>query len=871
MAIAGVLAALAMGTLCAVAQDMPSEPTRVPPATPLIPVPDLAAPSAPPAAAPEGSELAAPPTPPPAELPGERRAEPPALPPGAGTGVVRPAVPTAFPVPTTPMPRAPIRTTAPLAGAAPSAEDDDLIKLDFVDTPLDVVLQHYGSLTDRSIIQTPGLTAAITLRAHARLSKDDALAALDAVLAMNNISLVPMGETFWKAVATPTVRQEGTAIQFERPKAFAENDKLITQLFQLENIELSEIVTVIQSLLHGYGKLQALERTNSVLVTDTASNLQRITELLDFVDKPSIDKEETRVIQLNHAKAADVASRLNEIIAESQQQQAARSRVNVTVSSQPSTPPGVIRPPSMVTTGAATGERGLVRGRVKIVSDERTNILIIVSRPENFEFFDQIIQALDKEVEPEISVRVVSLEFASAEEISDIINQLITGSSSRSASSRSTRTGATGPSGAAGATSGSTALRDFVNRRVEQDGPTAAQAGEANLSKLGETTRVLSDERSNSVLLMGRQADLDAIEEQVIKRLDIMLAQVVIEAVIIEVNLSDGVQYGFDWLQRSMTTYNEEKAGPNGGLTVSQPIMSFAGGQQTGSSSQFQDASALTGRDVPLTAGGLSYYLTLFDLNIDAVLRMAATSSDARILSTPVVLTTDNKEASIVVGEDRPVVTSSGTTSAGEQRSTYEYKNIGINLTVTPRINPQRMVIMEVSQTVDNVGDTTRIDGNDVPIITKREVKAELAVPSRSTIVLGGLVSTDKRKTQSKIPLLGDIPLLGAFFRSESNSDTRRELLVLLTPYVLLTSEEAAAETERLHRASSSSRTKWHKGWSDSPLVDIRTDGKEDRTPLLRRSRTPREAEPQVLIPTEPVEKAAAPGAPVAPNTPVAR
>ena len=165
------------------------------------------------------------------------------------------------------------------------------------------------------------------------------------------------------------------------------------------------------------------------------------------------------------------------------------------------------------------------------------------------------------------------------------------------------------------------------------------------------------------------------------------------------------------------------------------------------------------------------------------------------------------------------MVTSTSTSTAGQQTSGYEYRNIGINLTVTPRINPQRFVVMEITQTADNLKDTTKIDENDVPIITKREMKAQIAVASRSTVVLGGLVSNERRKSRSKVPILGDIPILGTLFRYDKDADNRTELLVLLTPYVLTTPEEAERETERLHRATAVSQAKWYRGWSDSPLA----------------------------------------------------
>ncbi|MDA3872957.1 MAG: type II and III secretion system protein, partial [Kiritimatiellae bacterium] len=149
----------------------------------------------------------------------------------------------------------------------------------------------------------------------------------------------------------------------------------------------------------------------------------------------------------------------------------------------------------------------------------------------------------------------------------------------------------------------------------------------------------------------------------------------------------------------------------------------------------------------------------------------------------------------------------------GSIQSSFEYENIGLELTVTPRINPQGMVIMEINQSAENVGGTTRIDGNDVPIITSRELEASVAIRSGGTLVLGGLVREDKRESLTKVPFFGSIPLLGALFRSTSTENVRTELLVLISPEVLVTAEEAEKLTRELKKATELSKATWYRGW----------------------------------------------------------
>ncbi|MBP7828951.1 MAG: type II secretion system secretin GspD [Kiritimatiellae bacterium] len=705
--------------------------------------------------------------------------------------------------------------------------DDKLLSLSFRDAPIEQVVMFYSELVGRTLLRAQGLPGGtITLKSQTRLTQREALEAIESVLAMNQVGLVPMGEKFLKVVPIGNVRGEGMKLSLEMPETpFPETDQLVSQVVPLKYIEPAEANTVLTGFLHAsFGKVQVLERTSSLLITDTAANMQRILEILAYVDQPTEARVETRIYEIKHTEAAKLASRLNELIADTQAKEE-KPRVAAPVTSSIPTPPGVIRArqagaaPDQAAQDleAALAERGIVQGKVKIVADDRTNILIVLSRPSNFTFFDKIITVLDREVDPEVVVKVLPLEFAKAKDIAGILNEFIGAATSESKDAPA----GTGQAPAEGATpeaARSQALQEFVAQRAEARMRQIASGEKTRIGELSPNTKILADERTNALLLMGTVNDINALMD-IIGQLDTMLAQVLIEAVILEVSLTKSLDYGVDWLQRSMAVYSDDKVGADGGVTVSQPLYSFGGGQRLSDGTVFRDGSQITRTDSGIGAGGLTYYSTLVNLNIDAVIRMAAGSSDARILSTPVILTTDNTEATIVVGEERPVVTSTSTSSGGQQTSSYEYRNIGIDLAVTPRINPARFVTMEIKQSADNVGGFETIDGNRVPVITKREMAAQVAVGDRSTIVLGGLVSTDRRATRVKVPILGDIPIIGTLFRNDTRDDNRTELLVLMTPYVLMTQEEARKETARLHRATRYSQTRWQRGWSDSELA----------------------------------------------------
>jgi general secretion pathway protein D len=738
--------------------------------------------------------------------------------------------------PFTPVAAGPVQEPTVEVVTTEDGRSEKLIQLSFREAPLDQILEFYSQLTGRTMLKSPGINATITLKGQTKLTEDEALRALDAVMAMNNVALVPLGEKFYKVVAPTAVNQENKEIRFVEPEdgQFPPTDALVSQVIELKHMELSEVQSVIQGFIHGYGKITPLERANALLITDTSSNLQRISEILDLIDQPVEVKVEMRIYNIHNLKASEVSSKLNELIAESQEEKPAEQTPRVRTPAPP-VPAGVIRAnrpipqaPSIGPVSADLAERGIISGKVKIIADDRTGIMFVFSRPENFVFFDRIIEVLDVSVEAEVVVRVEALEYADAEEIAGLLNEFI------GAASSDAETPPTGDQPPAAETGRSQALRDFVARRAQARAAESAEDEAARFGQLSEDTRILADKRTNSLLLMGRKSDIAALEDM-IDQLDVMLAQVLIETVIMEVDLRDGIAQGIDWLQRAFTVVNEDRVGPNGGLNVNQPVYAFGGGQRVLPDSPDFIDGATVGRGTTL-GGALSYYMTFYDFNLDAVVRLAANSSDSRILSTPVIMTTDNTAAKLQVGEERPVVSSTQLTTAGSNRSTYEYRNIGINLDVTPRINPERFVIMEIKQTADDVGGTVQIDGNDVPIITKREFEAFVGVESRETIVMGGMVRTDARRGRTKVPLLGDIPLLGALFRSDSEDNVRTELMVMITPYVVLTQEEALQETRRLYESTRLPESEWTTGWSDSPL----TTKPSSPGPLSRRNKTSR-------------------------------
>ncbi|MCC7299944.1 MAG: type II secretion system secretin GspD [Verrucomicrobia bacterium] len=742
-----------------------------------------------------------------------------------------------------------ILTAALLASVLPAQAQEQLISLSFEDAPLEQAVELYREWTGRTIIKQADLSARITLKGR-QLTQNEAKQAIETVLSMNGVALVPMGDKFLKVVPIANARQEGMEIKpFDADKKYTEADVLITQVIPLRFVVFADVQPLIQHLVHGYGKIIPMDRINSVLVTDTSANIARIVELVSMVDQPA-EKIEPRIYQLKYAEATTIAGKLKELV-----EAAKTKKGEQTVVGNVRTLPGVIRAPKadvVEAEGAAEQQTEMIQGEVKVVSDDRTNILIIFSKAANFGFFDNIIKVLDVPVDPAVIVEVINLEFAKAKEISGILNEFV------GAAKASEKTKAPG----AGKVEGSKTVDEIIQRAVEPTGKEISPAAKSAIGRLSADTKILSDERSNSLLLMGRKSDIEAIK-QVITSLDVMLEQVMIEAVILSVGLGDDLSTGIKWVydtQKGTEKIGTKTTTTTNGTSVSSitedilkvsPIRQL-GGLNGGSLGSSNDAVGALG-------GGLSYYGIFPNINMKALINATKSDSNARILSTPVVLTTDNTEAKITVGEERPVISSSinsgtGTINNGySARSTYQYRNIGMTLTVTPNINPQGFVVMEITQTADDVGGEVTIDGNKVPIVSKREITATVAVQDRSTVVLGGLIRKSDSKSASKIPILGDIPVLGWLFSTRNNSASRSELVVLLTPYVLTTPEQAQKEAKRVYEASDSKKTEWPRGWSQSPLRNDEPEKKVEKKKDRKNKKTDEEETSTDLVPTNAV------------------
>ena len=442
-----------------------------------------------------------------------------------------------------------------------------------------------------------------------------------------------------------------------------------------------------------------------------------------------------------------------------------------------------------------------------IMPVDSSQILVLRDNTENIKRMLEMIQSIDINIPAEYTNEVIMIKYALASDIASALNSLSSGgggatvgSGSRASSGglRSAGFGrgtsgiggvggvggypgsttmpginpqaTTTPGAPAGGSSFTDRLRNIINK--------ASVSGEIQI--IGQT-KIIADERTNSLLVFASRADMETIKK-IISQLDVVLSQVLIEAVIIQVSLGNSKSLGISYLERQPHGIGNYFAGQG---AVNNNTL-FTGSVFNNVVNGFTN----TGNSLP---GGFSY-LASFGNDLDVAVNALASDNKAKILQRPRVQTSNAKQATLFVGESRPYPTGSyyGGGAYGGY-SSIQQMQIGVTLEVTPLINVDGLVVMDIHAKIDSVSGTVNIANvGDVPITSSKEAQASVAVRDHDTIMLGGLIETDKSQNSSGVPYLKDIPLMGALFRSHSSSDTRNELILLIRPTVLPTPEVAA-------------------------------------------------------------------------------
>ncbi len=396
--------------------------------------------------------------------------------------------------------------------------------------------------------------------------------------------------------------------------------------------------------------------------------------------------------------------------------------------------------------------KSYLQGNTNITVDERTNQLILVTHPANLALIQSVIDNIDIDAAPLTASEVFPLKQAKAEDVVKIIDEIITGQrKSREDDARTANAKPNQPSPAPSPTPNS-------------NSPIASIANANSNASLqfSEFVGLSADERINAIVAYGTQQDLKTLET-LIEKIDIPLPQVRIEAIITEVRLSEDQATG---LSNFIINYD------GSGFLDSPKKLKLSNLDNDG-----DKINPFIGTTTAIVSGKFSF---------EGILELAESDSDVKVLSTPSIVVSHNEEGTINVSESRPIVTGSQTTlNSSNVRSNIEFRDIGIQLEVTPLIGADGSVQMEINQSADSISGKTTIDGNEQPIIGKREANSTITVSDKEIAVLAGLQQNEISDSGSYFPLIGRLPLLKNILSGTTKSYNRTELVIFIRPTII--------------------------------------------------------------------------------------
>ncbi len=583
---------------------------------------------------------------------------------------------------------------------------------------IEQVLSLYAELTQRTVLrntlQLPKVD--VMLSNQTAWTREEAIQALDTVLAMNGISMVNVGDKFVSAVPSNSVLQEAGAFSRGDPSELAETGQFVTKVVKVKHALPSELQQVIASFSKTQNGIVAIDSTMTLVLRDYPANVKRMTELLADIDVEVEKEYKLEVIPIKYGKVDEIYGTMSALIGGSGAGVAGGAGAVARTT-------GVGRTSSRsIRSGTRGGSGGGGYGGYGGSSGYGGYNSGYGGYRSGGGYYPQ-----------QASVTPIP---------------------------GTTATRATTP-----ATTFNQRFQNVLNRAAGQQGQPP---------QMLEDARIVPDERSNSLIVYANKEDMKVITNMVAK-VDRLLAQVVIDAIIMDVSLTDAYQLGVSWLMNPQKTGDWTSVGASrNGQNLVSSLTNIASG------------------------GGGFTYLARFKDDLTVAVGALAANNRGQVLSRPRIQTSHAMEASFSVGQTVPYVTTTsfGGTYYGPS-SQFQQLSVSTELNVIPYITPDGLVVMEIDQNIEEIAGFEEFPNvGRLPKTVYRSASAVVSVRDRETIILGGYIRASKSKTSSGVPLLKDIPLLGTAFRNKGSDSQRSELIVLIRPTVLTTPEDAAAEAE---------------------------------------------------------------------------
>ncbi len=670
--------------------------------------------------------------------------------------------------------------------------------LNVTDVEIATLVKTFSKLTGRNYIVDSSVKGKVTIHLPTPVTVAEALRILESVLLLKGFTSVPVEKNTWKIILAKDARQ--TTIPLMDRMTVSPSDAVVTEMLKLKNIPADDMQQLLSQFISKDGFIKSFPGTNSLVVVDSAANLRRLRELVNDLDVPAIDQE-ISVIPVYYAEATDLAEKINKILGQEDEKDKALSPNRNAIQ-----PPGFLRPPN---TGGlqgnqlsdTSGERRALP--LKIIPDERTNSLIVVADQPLTLKVRALVEQLDSKFDRSAGrFWVYRLQHADAESVAEVIGNLISGTGGSPSSSKSktslssgssftrSRNGGSSPGLSSGF--GDTGTSRFGNQGQQQQQSRPTQQSSVGVvtgggsGKDGKVTlegevSVAPDAATNSLIINASRSDYQRLKE-VIEALDVKRRQVLVEATVLEVTLTDNEDLGVE-LQGT--------AGYDKGGIIAQTNFG-------GITSLLTNPAALTDLTIAAASTGTLTLPGGLVIPSQAVLVSALSRhSNVNVLSTPTILTTDNEEAKIIVGENVPFVTSTSTnnTNLNNTFNQVERQDVGISVRITPQISSGDFVNLKIFIEISDVVEATRGDPNG-PTTNIRTTETAVEIKNNQMIVTGGLLQDRTEASTRGVPFFQDIPFIGQLMKRSGDTSRKTNLLLFVTPKIVVDQYDARHETK---------------------------------------------------------------------------
>lgn len=626
----------------------------------------------------------------------------------------------------------PVAAPSPVPGEQAATRSRAPVTVNFVNADVEAVTRAFSAMIGRQIAVDPRVRGTITVYTEQPVSVREAYLMYLSALRGLGFALIDASGLLKIVPEAEAKLQTSTVIVGD---AELRGDQIVTQVFELQHENPNNLVAVLRPLITANNTINANPASNSLVITDYASNLRRLGQIIAALDRPS--DGDLDIVPLKHAVASDLAALISRLAAT-----------------------GAVRPGPQPVPGGGGG--------VTVVAEPRSNALIVrAPNAARLAATRALIAQLDVPAAgagPAGGIWVVHLKNADAVRLATVLRAAFAGVGS----------GAAG--GATGTAAGVTTTPGRPAGAAAGASPAAAPVAATEAPSTGGF--IQADPATNSLVISAPEPLYRQVRAM-IDQLDARRAQVYIESMIVEVSGDDAADFGFQWQglignrgDSNLVGVGTNFSGRGGGNIIDINLGAAQGQVNLGE-----------GFNIGLVRNfGGTYALA-------AIARMLQTQAKVNIVSTPNLITLDNEEAKIVVGENVPFITGQFTgtgTAVTSPFQTIERKDVGITLRIKPQVGESGTVKMSIFQEQSSVKDTAAVGtSNAGPSTTKRSIESTVLVDDGQIIVLGGLIEDRFIENRSKVPLLGDIPGVGALFRSESRERRRTNLMVFLRPVVM--------------------------------------------------------------------------------------